>query len=626
MNEREIEVMKLRVQIYNENLEKINNQIISINYSSGFGNVDENTISNIEKLKIEGNRFLKLSESILNDIDEYDTSVIGISVSEINDNKKSFVSNFISLENGLITRYNRDVIKMKKRIEKLKDKALEYSDVVSKIDKIVLPEECSLDINNYNTRLSSKHLDYISLKNVEHEIESIESMLSVKRDKEIDEIEGYIAYFDDRLTSNIPMDLVSLKDLSDKVTKNGISNKITNDEKKINEVLFKLEKLKDKLSDIEYNTYYSVIADKAMGYRRLRQELMGVDVKSYSDELKKEYNLVKSELIEVPKKIEDLMISQILPLTKGGELGEGPRNYYKKIIDSFSSSLLTIEKIIKKCRETGRFEEQLCHNLMVYYNLADKKLNEAKNLVGISLIEEEKHEEEKKSSDIINRKTGKVVGKIRAKEQSKETENSINVSTSNLDDDTDKKEDRKPLQVVETKKVSKSFMDRFSKGGLLALGFSVLCVSIHSPLGSLLIPALILGNAAYAIKEPILKPVNDILGRSIGAKKNERDEWINSNGTVMNTSTSLLKSIAASGTEKVSVIKKMVSGVKDLSNKIPKFEDKKVVSLYKEYSEIIDKISLEEFCNDKKIGGTLKDKFIKYVDNMEYNEVEGRSK
>ena len=46
----------------------------------------------------------------------------------------------------------------------------------------------------------------------------------------------------------------------------------------------------DKLSDSEYNTYYSIIADKAIGYRKLRQELMSIDVKSYSDELKKEYH------------------------------------------------------------------------------------------------------------------------------------------------------------------------------------------------------------------------------------------------------------------------------------------------------------------------------------------------
>jgi len=592
MNSEQIEHMKNMIELYKKIIEHINGKISEINYNCNFREINETNINEFESLMKSTNELFKKSDSILKDIDSYDTSVIGIDAKTINENKKNIQQNIITLKNNLIARYNKDIDKMEKRLADLADKASEHQDIIDEINKLNLPQKCKIHVDNYNTNIGNEELNYQELEILDKNIKDIENKLNIKRNDKIEDLNSEIKIFENKI-EEIEHDFISLKDLNPKVTKQSVSNKIAFWNGKIDVLIAKLEGIKDRIDEKDYSDYQNIIAELGIKFKEFREELRNSKVSSYTDEIKKEYNSLKNKILEIPSELETLKINFILPFTKFGKIDGVLLKSIEEKIEVFDKEIDKINSLIEQKHIVGVLDKQLHINLKNWLNISKDKLEKLKEEVGIIEKEEEKTEE-KDAEPIIEPEIEKT-----------------------------NEPEKKPLKVI-NKKSAKEWHKKFSQIGIGGLGLGLSLIALSTGVGHIVIPALIGINALYAFRQPhIMNSINNVLSKVIGATKNEKGEWVNSNGVVINPAVSLLKAIAVSGFGTVPVIKKLVSGVKKIGNMTPSddyingMRQKRVEDLYEEYIDIEEEVNMEDFLNEKGITSPTREMFIDYVNNKE---------
>lgn len=213
-----------------------------------------------------------------------------------------------------------------------------------------------------------------------------------------------------------------------------------------------------------------------------------------------------------------------------------------------------------------------------------------------------------------------------------------NNKTETVSDTNEEKNDDGKYYRVETVEDAKDFYKQYSKPIMLASAVASMAI-VNTVVGPVLIPTIIFANVVAANKYPIIDKVNQILEKSIGAKRDSNKNVIKRNGIKLNIDDALnglLKSIALLDKKKKDVINDLTTKVRnstvvvktiEYSNRlkqtynIKKQElfDLKVIKLYYEF--ILSNLSLEEFCKDRDISDEL---FGELVDYMQYKDSSDR--
>ena len=210
----------------------------------------------------------------------------------------------------------------------------------------------------------------------------------------------------------------------------------------------------------------------------------------------------------------------------------------------------------------------------------------------------------------------------------------------NANDNTSSREnDSEPFEVKdvrEPKKINKYY----NKPVLIASALASLAL-LNTTIGTFLIPALIVGNIALIYKYPIMDKINDILGKSIGAKKDKKTgKWRNAAGLVIDKIKAIpgiLKSIAVSGFGLPKITKKLVAKVKEIANMTP--SDEYIQGMKERNQEVIRRetkklciryiksgLSFEEFCKKEMVPDSMVEKMAEYIQELSNDNVKGRSR
>ncbi len=294
---------------------------------------------------------------------------------------------------------------------------------------------------------------------------------------------------------------------------------------------------------------------------------------------------------------------------------------------SINGKLDEIEKKIEEAFKNKKIDNNQYANLRYKLNSIMKMVPGNKLLIEESLEGKNKDELEEvqnnaeKQVQMLGKKHGEE--KTKLKDKIKDVKNKIKDFMNS-----------RPMAIKSVKDGRETYTK--TEKVIIVVGGLAMMALMFNTVGRILIPAIMVGNLIMSPEHPVLKEIDNILGRMIGAKKKEDGTWVLANGLELNSTSatvSLLKSLAVS--KKTSIVGNMIRKIKEVTSKISvkdklskakeglgkvreNFDDKnideKIAKLYRKFKGNLDVTNIEEFCKIENLTEEEKTKFVAYVD------------
>ena len=514
-------------------------------------------------------------------------------IKEIDTKNDEIKELIIKLKNKQIHKYNLQVEKINEKIRLMKSVSSLMKE--EEIKELKLVKYCNVYISNDWKKSSyNKLLDYDKLIEISNQITSIEEKYNVKKNEPID-LGVKINYFEELLETTKKdvyntMTLVEVKELLDKCM-NIYGNVIDLD------ISSRMYYENGKLSKVTYSKYNHDTIKLSNEVSEFMLDLLAI--KKDVDDRSNDYTVILDKL--------DVVGLQINKLEENIEKNYGKcngaiLNRYKVYLGKINLSLKTIEKEMKGIvlnseqskrlnGENGKFKQLhtllesvsdklkndpyiLGENIDIYVDGTLREIEEdIKNFeAAVSILENRVYDVDKveRINEIGNRIKEKIsdIDSLLSKTDRVDLQNKLSEYNDKFNVIRKSYNSKRPLLVKKIKSAN-SVYNKYKKECLEVSGLS----SFSLLNNTVLIPTIMHGNEVLQQKIPALKSftsfVNNVLGGVINAKRNEKGEWLLSNGYKIGPSvacTSILKNLALSNSKLVNA--PLIQKVKELMTKM----------------------------------------------------------
>ena len=492
--------------------------------------------------------------------------------------KKKYGTRILTLKKSLMFYYNSNVtlmIYMQKEI-KSNIESITYLDekrkLLEELNSIKIPELYNKNINNFQDSLNVNFSEFIHVSN---QYDKLRKKLSINDDASFGLIEiGYISRY------AIP---------------------------KINELIEK------------YNN-----GEKNATKQSINIDIILCKVKTRDIERKyKDNNIVSVECLKVRNTLDELGIrvsnSKIKASNKEYYLLKEKIEVFIQELNSYKLSISSIDNIVdieefkhKYTQYKDDVEKQYKHSNVQLYNNLIRYLSEAEVIINKIEIDSKVEREKPKTEAVVSHEPAKA-------------ENIENTEVNEKEED--------GYYRVESMEEANDFYKRYNKPIMLASAVASMAL-VNTRVGPVLIPPIIFANIVAAYKYPIIDKINEILEKTIDAKRDlDKRIVVKRNGIklgIEDALNGLLRGIALLGEKKRDIVNDLTTRVRnsaivvktnEYANRLRKtynvkkqeLFDLKVIKLYYEF--ILSDMTLEDFCKEREISDEV---FYELVDYMQY--------
>ena len=569
-------------------------------------------IDNLEKINRE---YLKLCKEIKDNPYNYKESDINI----VNRDMMVYKNMILNAKKISIYYYNQKVYELNRRLNIIKINANSNPDFdKTELDNIKVPEYNDKVLSNYQDKVN---LDFDGLNLISDEMSKVERKLSIAREFDklikMDYIENFVL---ERIENNI-----NNYGIDKSVTKVSIENDIfwvgyeldslrktdldDYHPDRITYIEGKLEFLRNKLSKKkigknENNQEYHLLKEKV--------ELFYREVYEYRVRIQEKFEVIADDKI---KEIRNKLIFLRGEYSKLPDSIKNDKVLNDSMLASFNKVENEIREFIKDSKRILNMKEETPLPVKKEETKVETITTDDIDMTDYYIEEEEKQEVDDKQEN-------------NSEEENEEDEYEMvsEPSEETIDEG---------YEVVDTRSGEEVYK-KFKKQVLISASLATVALLIPA-LSSYILPAILVQNLALAYAHPIMNKINNIIGKSIGAKKDKSGTWRNNRGqpiTKMSSLSGLLKSLVINGVGKSAIVTSIANTIKKIGELMPTtdnpYSDREIVeeidieTLYQMY--IDSGKGFREFCNSQSLSEEDVGILASYVIENAQKVASGRSK
>ena len=585
-----------KISEYIELAHKMNKQIHIINVDFNSDTVTKNGEEALAELENIHRDYVKLCKEIKNNPYLYKES----DINTVNRDMSAYKNMILNAKKIMIYFYNLKIYELNRRINIIKVNGGSREDFEEKslLDSIKVPEYSDKFISNYQDKVV---LDFDNLNKISDTLSKIESSLLVAREFDklvkMDYIENYIF---DRIENNI-----NNYGTDKNITKTSIENDIF-------WVAYELDSLKKTDLDDYYPSRITYIESKLEFLKDKLSKKRAVKDGHIENE---EYYLLKEKLDIFIREVSEYRI----------RLQNNSDVLSEEKIANIKNKLMNLYAMYDKLSDKTKNDKVLNNNLIALY---DKLKEEVKEF-----IKENKDKtdeiaasvEEPKKEEIKALPAGKEHEEIPKKEEPT-PDSGASTKVADLDEGY-KVDSVRDGDIIYKKKLKKNI--------LISASLATVALLIPS-LTSLVLPAILVQNAYLLASEPVTNKINNIIGKSIGAKKNKDGKWYNSYGepiTKKSTLSGLLKSLVVNGVGKPNFVSIIADRIKNVDKAEPHYsykngmlpkQENNIERLYEYFNKSGKRFA--DFCESEHLNNEVTSELANYIINSSVAATGGRTR